>query len=68
MNKEVWRYLREPVNPKEVYKMLQMVDAGGADCDYFQNICIEYLLGMINDLRDRVNELEKRTTDNRTDK
>ena len=68
MNKEVWRYLREPVNPKEVYKMLQMVDASGADCDYFQNICIEYLLGMINDLRDRVNELEKRTTDNRTDK
>ena len=60
MNKEVWRYLREPVNPKKVYEMLQMVDASGGDCDYFQNICIEYLLGMINDLKERVDELEQR--------
>lgn len=61
MNREVWRYLREPVNPNEVYEMLQKVDAAGADCDYFQNICIEYLLGTINDLRERVDKLEQRS-------
>ena len=59
MSREVWE-LKEPVDPEEVYETLQMVDIRGGNCDYFQNICIEYLLGMINDLRERVDELEQR--------